>query len=224
MALNRSITVTELIQIQRMFSFNRGYKDLIRDFKKDFGVELDKVTAKQFIKERSWRKVLKWLTNEDIDTKDLDKIPEIERKQYDLLMQMLKLNQEDEIERRRDLEDFEKCNYFIPSAVKYFNFPLYGEIITYKRKEPFLKCFLIDSKTKHISKIEDIPVSNSLPTFLLTIIRVINSSVITTDNQQKLIEDPLNYIAEDDPLVKNKKLLNICASDLFKKYNLVTKE
>ena len=84
MSLNRPLTTIELIQIQKMFSYNRGYKDLIRDFKRDFNVELDKQTSKKFIKNRSWREVLKYLTNEDIDTGDLDKIPMIEEKHYEL--------------------------------------------------------------------------------------------------------------------------------------------
>ena len=67
--LHRSITTIELMQIQRRFSFNRGYKDLMRDFKHDFGVELPKQMAKQFIAHRSWREVLKWLTGEEIDTR-----------------------------------------------------------------------------------------------------------------------------------------------------------
>ena len=224
MSLNRSITTVELIQIQRMFSFNRGYKDLIRDFKKDFGVELDKATAKQFIQNRSWREVLKWLTGDDIDTKDLDNIPAIERKQYDLLLQMLKLNKLDEQERQQDIEEFMKHDYFIPECVKYFNLPLYGEIITYKFKEPFLKCFLLDAKTHKISKIEDVPVSNELPNFLLNIIKVINRSMIATAIKQKVLDNPLTHIAEDDVKITQGQLLNICSCDFFKKYNICVKD
>ena len=47
--LKREINTIELIALNKMFSDNRGYKDLIRDFKKDFDVVLPKSKAKQFL-------------------------------------------------------------------------------------------------------------------------------------------------------------------------------
>ena len=216
--LRRSITTIELIQIQRMFSFNRGYKDLIRDFKHDFGVELPKQMAKQFISHRSWREVLKWLTGEEIDTKDLDKIPQIEAKHYELLDVMIKLNKQDEEERKKDIECFNSQNFYIPNNVKFFNFPLYGEIITYRYKEPFLKCFLFDESTHRINKIEDVPVSNELPEFLLAIIRKINSSKIETDKIDINASNYQDYITTEE--IQQQNIKNIFDSDLFKKYSL----
>lgn len=216
--LRRSITTIELIQIQRMFSFNRGYKDLMRDFKHDFGVELPKQMAKQFIAHRSWREVLKWLTGEEIDTKDLDQIPQIEAKHYELLDVMIKLNKQDEEERVQDIERFNSQNYYIPSDVKFFNFPLYGEIITYRYKEPFLKCFLFDESTHRINKIEDVPVSNELPKFLLAIIRKINSSKIETDKIDINADNYQDYITTEE--IQQQNIKNIFNSDLFKKYRL----
>ena len=132
--LGRGINTMELFQIQAMFASNRGYKDLIRDMKKDFGVDLPKATAKQFLANRSWTEVLEWLTGDHIDTKDRDVIPAIEHKHYELLQYTLKLNKQDEEERKHDIEEYMTGHYYIPENVKYFNFPLYGEIITYKYK------------------------------------------------------------------------------------------
>lgn len=220
--LHRSITTIELMQIQRMFSFNRGYKDLMRDFKHDFGAELPKQMAKQFIAHRSWREVLKWLTGEEIDTKDLDKIPQIETKHYELLDAMIELNKQDEEERKRDIERFNSQTYYIPKAVKFFNFPLYGEIITYRYKEPFLKCFLFDETTHKINKIEDVPVSNELPAFLLAIIRKINSLKIETDTIDINAGDYQNYITTEE--IQQQNIKNVFDSELFQKYKLTFKQ
>ena len=197
--LHRPITTVELIQLNKMFSLNRGYKDLIRDFQKDFGVKLDKQTAKRFLENRSWTEVLKWLTGETIDTGDRDHIPEIDIKHYELLDKMLELNKIDEEERLNDIMNFESTSYTIPADTKFFNMPLYNEIITYKHRDPFLKCFLLNDK-RRIDKIEDVPVSKDLPMFLLRILRVINTSEVEGD--------------DDSPT-------NIFKSDLFVKYGIV---
>ena len=199
--MSRSLTVFELIKIQRMFSYNRGYKDLIRDFKIDFDITLPKSKAKEFMRNRSWREVLKYITGDEIAPDDGNeyKIQEYDIKDYDLLVKMIELNKLDEVERKRDIEEFKKFEYYIPKDVKYFNFPLYSEIITYKHKEPFIKCFLVDNHK--VSKIEDVPITDDLPEFLLEIIRVINKS-----------NDEVNDTK-----------INIFDSDLFKKYNFTYK-
>lgn len=222
--LGRGINTMELFQIQAMFAANRGYKDLIRDMKKEFGVDLPKATAKQFLEHRSWTEVLEWLTGDHIDTKDRDIIPAIEHKHYELLQHMLTLNKQDEEERKHDIEEYNNGQYYIPENVKYFNFPLYGEIITYKYKEPFLKCFLLDPTTHKINKIEDVPVSNELPPFLLAIIRKINSSkIITKLDFSNMIqqENYMHYVMMDD--AKSMGLTNILDCPLFQKYKLTYK-
>ena len=222
--LRRSITTIELIQLNKMFSANRGYKDLIRDFKKDFGVDLPKDKAKQFLANRSWSEVLYWLTGDKINTKDLDKIPEYKTEYYELLEHMLKYNKLDEAERQKDIEEFIAGKYFIPENCKYFNLPLYGEIITYKFKDPYMKCFLLDDVTHKITKIEDVYISDKLPYFLLSIIRKINSSVIGTKlDNDAIIQDP-NYMYLT-PLSQcaAEGRVNIFASPLFQKYNITMK-
>lgn len=220
--LSRPLTVLELLQIQRMFKFNRGYKDLIRDFKHDFGLILDKPTAKRFITNRSWQEVLEWLTGEKIAPADAV-IPELEPKKYELLdklEQMIKVNKADEEERQQQLKTFEKNNYYFSEDVKYFNFPLYGEIITYKFKEPFIKCFLIDVQSHKISKIEDVPISESMPEFLLRIIRKVNDSkILTKKTFQERIEDNINtpyYVSQEE--AEKQGLENIFDSELFTTY------
>lgn len=222
--LRRGITTIELIQLNRMFAHNRGYKDLIRDFKKDFNVDLPKADAKRFLANRSWQEVLYWLTGDRINTKDLDKIPEYKEEYYELLEQMLRLNAIDEEERQKDIEEFMKHDYYIPETCKYFNLPLYGEIITYKFKDPFLKCFLLDSATGKINKIEDVYISDKLPYFLLSIIRKINSSVIGTKlTTESIIQDSRSmYLMKlEDCDIQGK--LNIFDSKLFQKYNISMK-
>lgn len=229
--LQRSLTVLELIQLQRMFSVNRGYKDLIRDFKHDFNVILDKSTAKQFIKNRSWSEVLYWLTGEKIITDDEhDKINTVDnerKKKYELLEQMIKINNEDKINQQNELDEFNKDNYYIPEGVKYFNFPLYGEIITYKFKEPYLKCFLLNQQgdKRKINKIEDVPITEELPLFLLSILRKINSSrLMTTKTTAERLADNMNtqyYVNEQE--AEELGLKNIFESKLFKNYHLTYK-
>lgn len=222
--LGRSINTSELIALQSMFACNRGYKDLIRDFKKDFNVDITKQQAKQFLEHRSWSEVLKFLTGDDIDTSDRDHIPEIEHKHYELLLKMLELNKADDAERRADITEFMQHDYYIPEVVKYFNFPLYGEIITYKFKEPFLKCFLLDPKTHKICKIEDVPVDNSLPEFLLNIIRKINDSKIITklDYSNMIQKDNFMHLVTIEQ-AKQLNLSNIFDTPLFQKYQLTFK-
>ena len=223
--LRRSITTLELIQLNKMFSYNRGYKDLIRDFKKDFNVDLPKDKAKSFLAHRSWKEVLLWLTGDLIDTRDLDKIPEYKRETYELLDKMIELNKVDEEERIKDINDFLSHEYFIPENVKYFNLPLYGEIITYKYKDPFLKCFLLDATTHKVSKIEDVYISDQIPYFLLSIIRKINySKIATKKTEDEILADnamTLNYITYGECQAKN--IQNIFDSELFHKYNIVAK-
>ena len=224
--LHRPLTVLELLQIQKMFSYNRGYKDLIRDFKHDFNVELDKQTAKQFLKNRSWSEVLYWLTGDKIVPPDAeDEIKVVERKKYELLELMVKANKVDEQERTKEINEFNNNNYYFPECVKYFNFPLYGEIITYKFKEPFLKCFLLDNNGK-ITKIQDVPVSEELPIFLLSVIRKINDSkILTTKTITERLADNINtpyYVNEEE--VKQLELKNIFDSELFKHYNFSFKQ
>ena len=225
--LKRPLRVLELIQIQKMFCYNRGYKDLIRDFKADFNVELDKPTAKRFLVNRSWSEVLEWLTGEKIVPPDAkDTIPQLERKHYELLEHMIEQNREDEQERQQQLKEFEQQQYFFNENVKYFNFPLYGEIITYKYKEPFMKCFLINPTTGKIVKIEDVPISEDLPEFLLRIIRKINNSKILTNKTFKeQLEDNMKthyYITQEQ--AEQEGIKDIFNSDLFKQYNFTYKE
>ena len=229
--LNRPLRVIELIQIQKMFSYNRGYKDLIRDFKKDFSVELDKPTAKKFIKDRSWSEVLEYLTGEKIVPPDAnDTIPSLERDKYELLEKMIEVNNQDEDERMNQLNEFESHDYYFDEKVKYFNLPLYGEIITYRFKEPYIKCFLIDPKTGKITKIEDVPISEDLPDFLLRIIRKINNSkILTRKTLKEQLDDSINtayYVSEDDSFeLRNKEgLSDIFESPLFKEYKFTFKE
>ena len=225
--LKRPLRVLELIQIQKMFCYNRGYKDLIRDFKADFNVELDKPTAKRFLVNRSWSEVLEWLTGEKIVPPDAkDTIPQLERKHYELLEHMIEQNREDEQERQQQLKEFEQQQYFFNENVKYFNFPLYGEIITYKYKEPFMKCFLINPTTGKIVKIEDVPISEDMPDFLLRIIRKINNSKILTNKTFKeQLEDNMKthyYITQEQ--AEQEGIKDIFNSDLFKQYNFTYKE
>ena len=227
MTLKRPITTIELIQIQKMFCFERGYKDLIRDFKKDFGVDLPKPKAKEFLRTRKWYDVLYWLTGEEIEPPDANTlIPQYEMKKYLLLDEMLKFYKEDKAEQDKDLIEFESHDYYIDENVNYFNFPLYGEIITYKFKEPFLKCFLLDQKTGKVKKIEDVPVCDKLPEFLLRIIRKINMSVIRTEKDVKdYINDPrlsqvIQYVRNADECAN---AVDITKSKLFEKYNCKVK-
>lgn len=223
--LQRPLTVLELVQIQKMFSVNMGYKDLIRDFKHDFGLVLDKPTAKKFIQNRSWSEVLFWLTGDTIAPAD-SKIPVVERKKYELLERMMKCNIEDTQHIEELLNEFEADEYWFPDTLKYFNFPLYGEIITYKHKEPFLKCFLLDAANNgKITKIEDVPISNELPQLLLRIIRKINDSKILTNKTFKeQLEDSIRtpyYISSDEAESKGYK--NIFESKLFKELKITYK-
>ena len=213
--LKRSLSVLELVQIQRIFSLNRSYKDLIRDFKKDFNVDLDKQTAKRFIKSRSWSEVLEWLTGDKIEPPPTcETIPQLERKRYDLLIQMLKAHELDNADMNERINAFEADDYFINENVHYFNFPLYGEIITYKFKEPFLKCFLLDDNTHKIKKIEDVPVTPELPDLMFRIIKKINASKIKTDD----INNMFKWDEEAEPTRKN-----IFDSDLFNYLNFTFK-
>lgn len=224
--LRRPINTIELIQLNKMFCANRGYKDLIRDFKKEFNVDLPKDKAKKFLANRSWQEVLLWLTGDIVNTKDLDKIPQYKEEYYELLEQMIRLNAIDEQERLKDISDFVAHDYYIPEECKYFNLPLYGEIITYKFKDPMLKCFLFDNDTHRISKIEDVYISDKIPTFLLSIIRKINNSVIGTKlDTNDIIKDSARfmYLKSLDECAK-KGLKNIFDSDLFKKYNIQMKQ
>ena len=226
--LSRSITTQELIQLNKFFSAGRGYKDLIRDIEKQFKIKMSKQEAKHFLETRSWSELLKWLTGDDIDTGDNDKIPELKHESFQLLDLMLKLSQEDIKTMNEELNEFQSRNYYIPSDVKYFNMPLYGEIITYKYKEPFMKCFLLSDSTngkRKIEKIEDVPISEELPHFLLTIIQVINHSYIEFKGSRsdlfkcQSLEHTLgHYIVSED--IATQGLTNIFESELFKKYNI----
>ena len=224
--LGRPITTIELIQLNKFFSYGRGYKDLIRDFKKCFNVDLPKKTAKEFMQSRSWSDVLYYLTGERIAPDD-SVIPETESKHFELLERMLEVNEQDNIERDKDLSVFESNEYYIPESVKFFNIPLYGEIITYKFKEPYLKCFLFtvgSNQRRKLDKIEDVPISNELPEFLLRIIRKINSSYIVVDDTDKYIDTPNwnSMIMKTDAEMNH--LTNILQCDLFLKYGIVAKE
>lgn len=223
--LRRSITTLELIELNKMFSANRGYKDLIRDFKKAFNVDLPKDKAKKFLANRSWKEVLLWLTGDLVDTRDLDRIPEYKTEYYELLQQMIRLNAIDEEERMNDITEFMTKEYFIPENCKYFNMPLYGEIITYKFKEPYMKCFLLDNETHKVTKIENVYISNELPFFLLSIIRKINSSVIGTKlPAEQILNHPQYQYLMPYAECESKNKVNIFESNLFKKYHIIMKE
>lgn len=216
--LGRPITTVELIQINKFFAFGRGYKDLIRDFKKCFNIELPKSTAKQFMKTRSWHDIMKYLTGDDIEAAD-DYIQPLDEKNFELLDKMIEISRKDSIEQDNDLTKFESARYYIPHDVRYFNLPLFGEIITYSFKEPFIKCFLFSQPEKgekrKLLKIEDIPVSDKLPQFLLRIIRKINSSVVEVvdDINQHVNEPNYNSLTNDISDYEN-----ILECELFKKY------
>ena len=205
----------------------RSYKDLIRDFKKCFNVDLPKKTAKEFMLKRSWSDVLLWLTGEHIEP-DNDVIPAIEEKRFELLEQMLKINESDKLEQEKDLTTFERENYYIPSSVKFFNLPLFGEIITYKYREPFIKCFLFSTtanQRRKLEKIEDIPLSDEIPSFLLRIIRKINYSAQAIDDSLSNHVNDVNYNhLYEMSEIKEAGLKNILECDLFKKYSIVAKE
>lgn len=225
MSLNRPLTVLELINIQKMFASGLGYKDLIRSFKEQFHIDLPKAKAKEFMATRSWHDVILYLTGEEIEPPDAATlIPSYDMKHYLLLDKMIELYQQDKKEQDADLDIFEKGDYYIDEKVKFFNLPLYGEIITYRFKEPFLKCFLLD-KGK-VKKIEDVPITDKLPEFLLRIVRKINSSVVRTEKELKdYINDPvlcsiLQHV-RDAKECENKT--DITESDLFKKYNFKVK-
>lgn len=223
--LGRQITTIELIQLNKMFSYNRGYKDLIRDFKKCFKIDLPKSKAKEFMTNRSWSEVMLYLTGDKIEPAD-DNIPAIETKKFELLEQMLKVNNADKIEQDKDLCIFESGNYFIPKDVQFFNLPLFGEIITYKFKEPFLKCFLFSANAnqkRKLEKIEDVPLSNDIPSFLLRIIRKINSSWQVVDCVEDCVGLPNYNSMIEDKNIDEMKLTNILDTELFKKYSIVAK-
>lgn len=214
--LKREINTIELIALNKMFSEGRGYKDLIRDFKKDFDVDLPKSKAKEFMANRSWKEVFKWLTGQDIEPAD-DSIPCFTRERCELLEKMVIEAKKDNDERAQQLKEFEAFNYYIPDNIKFLNMPLYGEIITYKYKEPKIKCFLLNDK-RRIDKIEDVIISEDLPDFLLRILRKYNNSKIIGD----VALDPLNNISEEE--AKEQGLINIFDSVLFKDYQFVGKQ
>ena len=217
--LKREINTVELIALNKMFSDGRGYKDLIRDFKKSFNVDLPKNIAKQFMINRSWKEVFKWLTGQDIEPAD-DNIPCLKRDKFELLEKMIEVAKEDNNEQEQELNEFESVNYYIPNNVKFVNMGLYGEIITYKYKDPKMKCFIFeiqDGKNK-LKKFEDVIISDDLPNFLLRIIRKYNNSKVIGD----VSIDPLNNITEEE--AKAEGLINIFESELFKKYGFKSKE
>lgn len=214
--LKREINTIELIALNKMFSEGRGYKDLIRDFKKDFNVNLPKSKAKEFMINRSWKEVFKWLTGQDIKPAE-DSIPCLNRDKFELLDKMIIQAKKDNDEREEQLKEFESFNYYIPNNIKFLNMPLYGEIITYKHKEPKMKCFLLNDK-RRIDKIEDVIISEDLPNFLLRIIRKYNNSKVIGD----IALDPLNNITEEE--AKEQGLINIFDSALFREYEFVGKE
>lgn len=233
--LHRPITTIELIQLNKMFASGRGYKDLIRDFKQCFKLELPKKQAKTFMANRSWSEVLEYLTGDKIEPdNNLDHIVAQPPQRFELLEQMLKLNQQDEQERQQDLEAFERENYYIPADVKFFNLPLFGEIITYKHREPFIKCFLFTNPKpgakRKLEKIEDIPISDKLPPFLIRIIRKINESAQEVAlpfkefiNNHDVLNSPNYHSLMTTEQIQEQKLKNIFTSPLFEKYNIVAK-
>ena len=223
--LGRPITTIELIQLNKFFSFGRGYKDLIRDFKKCFNIDLPKSKAKEFMMKRSWSDLLMYLTGEKIEPSN-DTIPAIESKRFDLLEQMIEVNKKDNIEQNNDIEEYERGNYYIPSNVKFFNLPLFGEIITYRWKDPFIKCFLFScnaNQKRKLEKIEDIPLSNELPPFLLRILKKINNSQQVVDDVNKYLGNPnYNNLINEEDIVEH-HLTNILECPLFVKYSIVAK-
>lgn len=234
--LKRSITTIELVQLNRMFSSGRGYKDLIRDFKQSFNVELPKPLAKQFMKNRSWSEVLKWLTGDEIQPPtEMDHIPETPRKHFELLEKMLEANEQDKDEEQRLISDLESRKWFVPADTQYFNLPLYGEIITYKYREPYIKCFLFTQpqlgQKRRLDKIEDIPVDDKLPQFLLRIIRVINNAPFEFKGSRnelmknvELTKDPnyFHYMSTEE--IETSQYIDIFTSELFVKYGIVAKK
>ena len=233
--LKRPITTIELIQLNKMFSSGRGYKDLIRDFEKCFNLDLPKQKAKEFMVNRSWSEVLEYLTGDKIEPDEhLDHIEEQPIQRFELLEQMLKLNQQDEAERLKELDEFESSNYYIPATVKFFNLPLFGEIITYRHREPFIKCFLFTNpkpgQRRQLEKIEDVPISDKIPPFLLRIIRKINESPQEVEkefkdfiNDKDVLNSPNFHYLRTTEDIKAEKLQNILDCPLFQKYNIVAK-
>ena len=217
--MTKQITPLQLLSISRTFDQNVSYKELIRAFKKEFDVQLTKAEAKELLTSRSWNKVFEKLTGETIDlANEDDVIRPIEPEKYELLEAMLKCSVEMGHEFESDVNEFLGHEYYIDEHVHYFNFPLYGEIITYKRKEPFLKCFLFDINSKGrrtINKIEDVPVSSDLPYFLLSIIKTINRTPILTSDKQRTIDNPIDYIHTEQP---HSQRTDIMQSALFIKY------
>ena len=225
--LNRSLTTQELIQLNKIFADGRGYKDLMRDFKKHFNVEMTKQEAKHFLESRKWDELLLWLTGDKIEPAD-NTIPAIPQKTFEMLDLMMKLNNEDEAERQNDLTLFESFEYYIPYDVKFFNIPLFGEIITYKQRDPYVKCFIFD-KGK-LNKVEDVYITNEMPEFLLRIIRKINASYQEVNMTRKEFLNDSHITSEKNYFnmmisseVKEKQLKNIFESELFIKYNIVPK-
>lgn len=183
---------------------------------------------------RSWSEVLEWLTGDKIQPdENLDKIQAIPSEKFELLEQMIKVNSLDNVERERELTEFEASNYYIPEDIKFFNLPLFGEIITYKWREPFIKCFLFSTQAgqkRKLEKIEDVPISDQLPPFLLRIIRKINASVTEVKmTREQLIKDtalnnnPNRFHLMSSEEIEAEQLKNIFDSSLFKKYNIVAK-
>ena len=216
----KTLTPLNLLNISKMFDKSMSYKELIHAFKKDFDIKLTKAEAKELIETRSWSKVFTRITGEHIEFAN-DTIQPIEPEKYELLEAMLKCSVEIGKEFDDDIDEFLQHDYFIPEDVSYFNLPLYGQIITYKRKEPFLKCFLININAKgrkSIDKIEDVPVSKDLPRFLLEIIRKINSSMILTSNHQLVLDNPIDYVENAGSAT------DIFTSKLFIKYGFKGKQ
>lgn len=218
----KTLTPLNLLNISKLFDKSISYKELIHAFKKDFDIKLSKAEAKELIESRSWSKVFTRITGEHIEFDDVDDVIQpIEPEKYELLEAMLKCSVEIGKEFDDDIDEFLQHDYFIPEDVSYFNLPLYGQIITYKRKEPFLKCFLININSKGrktIDKIEDVPVSKDLPRFLLSIIRKINSSMILTSNHQLVLDNPIDYVDKADDKI------DIFTSKLFVKYGFKGKQ
>ena len=237
--LNRSLTTMELININRAFAEGRGYKDLIRDFKKYFNVEMTKQEAKHFLETRNWSELMEWLTGEKIEPADPN-IPALQQEKFKMFDQIFMACHDDAEEQDEELSEFESREYYIPHNVKYFNLPLYGEIITYRQKEPFIKCFILDMTPealderpqlkRRITKIETLPITPDMPDFLVRILRKINNSVQEVNMTQKEflnnqeITKQINYFnmlpTEE---VKKRNLWNIFDSNLFKKYNILSK-
>lgn len=219
--MTQHLTPLNLLNISKLFDKDLSYKELIHAFKKDFGIKLSKAEAKELVESRSWSKVFTRITGEQIDIPAADDvIVPIEPEKYELLEAMLKCSVEIGKEFDDDINEFIQHDYFIPEETKYFNLPLYGQIITYKRKEPFLKCFLININNKGrkaIDKIEDVPVSKDLPRFLLEIVRKINYSPILTANHQLVLDNPIDYIE------KTENKIDIFTSKLFVKYGFKAK-